>query len=54
LQAGTLGGKFTTIEGLLQNIFDELYGKLPFIQGDSKPEVKKRKFDNFLSNLKKV
>ncbi|KAI3648782.1 hypothetical protein MP228_006636 [Amoeboaphelidium protococcarum] len=35
LDAYTLGGKFTTIEGLLTQVKDELYSRMPFLSGDS-------------------
>jgi zinc finger protein len=54
LHPGTLGGRFTTVEGLLRQVYEELETKVPFVRGDSAPEEKKRKFDNFLSNLDKV
>ncbi|KJE91981.1 zinc finger protein [Capsaspora owczarzaki ATCC 30864] len=34
-EAGTLGGRFTTIEGLLQQVKDGLSGDNPFAMGDS-------------------
>lgn len=33
--AGTLGGKFTTLEGLLETIKDQLTGHNPLVCGDS-------------------
>jgi zinc finger protein len=35
MEHGTLGGKFTTIEGLLLNVYDELMDKTPFAHGDA-------------------
>ena len=35
LHTGTLGGKFTTIEGLLQSVRDQLKQLHPFSMGDS-------------------
>lgn len=52
LQTGTLGGRFTTIEGILDQIYDELSGKL-FSSGDSVSEDHAG-LQKFLSNLKDV
>lgn len=54
LAPGTLGGRFTTLEGLLENVYEELYSKTPFSRGDSQEGGKRRKLDEFLVNLKKV
>lgn len=35
LDAYTLGGRFTTIEGLLVQIRDELHSRFPYLSGDS-------------------
>ena len=35
LESGTLGGRFTTIEGLLVNVKDHLSGSNVFSAGDS-------------------
>jgi zinc finger protein len=61
LQPGTLGGRFTTLEGLLNEIYNELSTKV-FRTGDSAHagigqqglDVNKeeRKFEDFLSGLK--
>ncbi|KAK6174949.1 hypothetical protein SNE40_013501 [Patella caerulea] len=42
-QMGTLGGKFTTVEGILTNIRDQL-GANPFMTGDSSTGDKVKKF----------
>ena len=52
LDSGTLGGKFTTIEGLLSNIHDELAEKSPFARGDSKETEQVSRLDKFLEKLK--
>ena len=52
LQAGTLGGRFTTLEGILDQIFEELSEKL--FAGDSADADDRSKFNKFLSNLKAV
>jgi len=54
LTYGTLGGRFTTIEGLLDQIYDELDTKTPFTKGDSVTEERKEKFSEFLSKLDEV
>jgi zinc finger protein len=36
LQVGTLGGMFTTVEGILQKILSSLGEKSPIVYGDSK------------------
>ena len=61
LQPGTLGGRFTTLEGLLNEIYDELSTKV-FRTGDSATsgigqvglEIGKdeRRFEDFLKGLK--
>ncbi|XP_021375953.1 zinc finger protein ZPR1-like [Mizuhopecten yessoensis] len=51
---GTLGGKFTTLEGLLQNVKDHLSGPNSFFQGDSSQPERKSKLDDFCNQLDKV
>ncbi|KAH9004613.1 zf-ZPR1-domain-containing protein [Lactarius hatsudake] len=61
LQAGTLGGRFTTLEGILEQVFEELSEKV-FAAGDSVgsadpdgPDLQGRnKFEVFLEGLKAV
>ncbi|KAI0285957.1 zf-ZPR1-domain-containing protein [Russula aff. rugulosa BPL654] len=61
LQAGTLGGRFTTLEGILEQVYGELSEKV-FAAGDSigsadpvGPDIQERnKFENFLEKLKAV
>lgn len=61
LHAGTLGGRFTTLEGILEQVFEELSEKV-FAAGDSVgsadpdgPDLPARKkFEDFLENLKAV
>ncbi|KAH9992778.1 zf-ZPR1-domain-containing protein [Russula compacta] len=61
LQAGTLGGRFTTLEGILEQVYEELSEKV-FAAGDSVgsadpdgPDIQERnKFKNFLGSLKAV
>ncbi|KAJ1769259.1 nucleolar zinc-finger protein [Coemansia sp. RSA 1813] len=49
--AGTMGGKFTTIEGLLRQVHDELDRKAPFLDGDSTAAERKERFRQFLARL---
>ncbi|EGN96702.1 hypothetical protein SERLA73DRAFT_111372 [Serpula lacrymans var. lacrymans S7.3] len=55
LQAGTLGGRFTTVEGILHQIYEELSDKV-FASGDSSIKDVNTEgrniFDSFLKNLK--
>ncbi|WFD36720.1 nucleolar zinc-finger protein [Malassezia cuniculi] len=53
LSPGTLGGRFTTLEGLLQNVYDELYEKV-LMRGDSATKDDANKFENFLGRLKRA
>jgi zinc finger protein ZPR1 len=61
LQAGTLGGRFTTLEGILEQIYEELSEKV-FAAGDSigsadpvGPDIQERnKFELFLGKLEAV
>ncbi|KAI9508178.1 zf-ZPR1-domain-containing protein [Russula earlei] len=61
LHAGTLGGRFTTLEGILDQVYEELSEKV-FAAGDSVgsadpdgPDLQERnKFGLFLENLKAV
>ena len=52
LQPGTLGGRFTTLEGLLDQVYDELSDKV-YASGDSVTGDRKT-FEKFLSELKAV
>ena len=54
LAPGTLGGRFTTVEGLLVQIIDELGTKNPFIKGDASSNERKETFEKFISKIKKV
>ncbi|OCH93704.1 zf-ZPR1-domain-containing protein [Obba rivulosa] len=51
LQTGTLGGRFTTLEGILDQIYEELSTKV-FASGDSRNQ--NDAFDHFLRKLKAV
>ncbi|KAF9187802.1 nucleolar zinc-finger protein [Haplosporangium sp. Z 767] len=52
LNSGTLGGRFTTVEGLLRQVHDELSSKVPH-ESEDQPE-RRRVFTKFLDNLEKV
>ena len=52
LQAGTLGGRFTTLEGILDQVYEELSEKV--FAGDSADKDDRSNFGKFLSNLKAV
>ena len=54
MEHGTLGGRFTTIEGLLNNIKDQLANKNPFFAGDSAMAETKDKLKEFCDKLDKV
>lgn len=54
LQMGTLGGRFTTIEGLLTQVHRELEERVPFSSGDSAPEDKKVIFAKLLNNIQQI
>lgn len=49
LAPGTLGGRFTTLEGLLQQVYDELSERV-LMRGDS--SVQRNNFEGFLGKLK--
>jgi zinc finger protein len=53
LNAGTLGGRFTTLEGILNQIYEELSEKV-FTTGDSSSGQDRSNFQDFLSNLRAV
>lgn len=51
LEAGTLGGVFTTVEGLLLKIADEIADKFPFL-GDAAVADRKQRVEALITNLK--
>jgi zinc finger protein len=53
LHPGTLGGRFTTLEGLLNQVYEELDEKV-FASGDSAIAGKKDSMEDFLRRLKEV
>ncbi|KAF9994163.1 nucleolar zinc-finger protein [Entomortierella chlamydospora] len=52
LNSGTLGGRFTTVEGLLRQVHDELSSKVP-AEAENQPE-RRQVFTKFLDKLEKV
>lgn len=60
VQPGTMGGRFTTVEGLLTQIRDDLHGSIFDIDdtdrsgGDSMPEEKKKTWKEFFTQLEKA
>jgi len=54
LSHGTLGGRFTTLEGILNQIYEELSEKAYAGDGDSSSETERLPFETFLENLKEV
>ena len=54
LHQGTLGGRFTTIEGLLVQVHDQLSYKVPFQSGDSALTEQQEIFKKLLENIMKV
>ncbi|KAJ9121674.1 hypothetical protein QFC22_002294 [Naganishia vaughanmartiniae] len=54
LQPGTLGGRFTTLEGLLNQVYDELSTKVFQTGGDSMDSEERSKFEKFLGDMKAV
>ncbi|KAI9309382.1 ZPR1 zinc-finger domain-containing protein [Cunninghamella echinulata] len=53
LTPGTLGGRFTTVEGLLRQVHTEL-GERAFTHGDSADVESRTKWEKFLSDLDQV
>ncbi|KAF9899791.1 nucleolar zinc-finger protein [Linnemannia zychae] len=52
LNSGTLGGRFTTVEGLLRQVHEELSSKVPH-ESENEPE-RRRVFTKFLDKLEQV
>lgn len=51
MDAGTLGSLYTTVEGLLAKLYDELEANNPFGQGDS---ADSKKYLDFLDRISKL
>ena len=54
LQPGTLGGRFTTLEGMLNQVYDELSTKVFQTGGDSMDKEERSTFEKFLGDMKAV
>lgn len=54
VQSGTLGGCFTTVEGLLVQARDQLIDSKPFFSGDSSSDEGKSKLVKFTEEMNKV
>jgi len=52
LQQGTLGGRFTTLEGLLRQAYEQLWGRVYNPESDSSTSDEKEKFGAFLEKMK--
>ena len=52
LQQGTLGGRFTTLEGLLRQAYEQLWGRVYNPESDSSTSDEKEKFAVFLEKMK--
>lgn len=53
-EMGTLGGRFTTVEGLLENVKDQLKDDNPFMTGDSSMPMAADKLKEFCSKLDQI
>lgn len=53
-QMGTLGGKFTTIEGLLNDIISALKTENPFCFGDTAQDSSKKNLENFCEKINEI
>ena len=54
LQQGTLGGRFTTLEGLLQQAYEQLWGRVYNPDSDSMTADEKQRFSTFLETMKRA
>ena len=54
LSPGTLGGKFTTIEGLLGQIKEEMEERIPFALGDSATPAQTARFQSLVQSLSAI
>lgn len=54
LQQGTLGGRFTTLEGLLQQAYEQLWGRVYNPDSDSSTPEEKERFEQFLGKMKQA
>ena len=49
-----MGGMYTTVEGLLSQIIDNISENNPVFMGDSAIEVKKKQYEDFMNQLKEM
>ena len=49
-----MGGMYTTVEGLLSQIIDNMSENNPVFMGDSAIEVKKKQYEDFMNQLKEM
>lgn len=54
IQEGTLGGRFTTLEGILKQINDELYSRVFTTTSDSMDTETRKNWETFFGNLGKA
>ncbi|KAH3899093.1 probable Zinc finger protein ZPR1 [Saccharomycodes ludwigii] len=54
VQEGTLGGRFTTLEGILKQVYDELHSRVFTATSDSMDEATKNNWIQFFNNLKQA
>ncbi|XBW36984.1 hypothetical protein QEN19_002564 [Hanseniaspora menglaensis] len=54
IQEGTLGGRFTTLEGILKQVYDELYERIFQESYDSMDEETRNNWLSFFGNLSNV
>lgn len=54
MESGTLGGLYSTVEGLLTQIIDGMNDGNPLFLGDSAVEKKKEEYDEFMNTLKSM
>lgn len=54
LETGTLGGRFTTLEGLLMQVHNELNSKVSFLQGDSADLEKHSRLQDLLDKILEI
>ncbi|KAH9500370.1 nucleolar zinc-finger protein [Bulinus truncatus] len=54
MEMGTLGGKFTTVEGLLMDIKNQLKDSNPFLQGDSSESGLTKKLEDFCTKIDEI
>lgn len=53
-EMGTLGGRFTTLEGLLEGIKEQLSDSNPFFKGDSSDKERASKIEIFCQEVQKI